>query len=106
MFITPTLCGRTVDTAFHDDESYVSGQPASLRWIIRRDRNQHPAHRGAETSLRARLFERDHRTVRLTRAGEILPARARLLLDQRDDVVCRPGTGLSPRRPGYSRTEI
>jgi hypothetical protein len=29
MFITPTLCGRTVDTAFHDDESYVSGQPAS-----------------------------------------------------------------------------
>jgi hypothetical protein len=29
MFITPTLCGRTVDTAFHDDESYVSGQPTS-----------------------------------------------------------------------------
>jgi hypothetical protein len=39
MFITPTLCGRTVDTAFRDDESYVSDQPASLRWIIRRDGN-------------------------------------------------------------------
>jgi hypothetical protein len=25
MFVTPTLCGRTVDTAFRDDESYVSG---------------------------------------------------------------------------------
>jgi hypothetical protein len=25
MFVTPTLCGRLVDTAFRDDESYVSG---------------------------------------------------------------------------------
>jgi DNA-binding transcriptional LysR family regulator len=38
-----------------------------------------------EASLRARLFERDHRTVRLTRAGEVLLARARLLLDQWDE---------------------
>ena len=38
MFVTPTLCDRTVDTAFRDDESYVSGQPGSLRSIIRPDR--------------------------------------------------------------------
>lgn len=38
-----------------------------------------------ETSLRARLFERDHRTVRLTRAGEAMLPRARLLLDQWDE---------------------
>jgi DNA-binding transcriptional LysR family regulator len=38
-----------------------------------------------EASLRARLFERDHRTVRLTRAGEILLTRARLLLGQWDE---------------------
>jgi hypothetical protein len=25
MFVTPTLCGSTIDTAFRDDESYVSG---------------------------------------------------------------------------------
>jgi DNA-binding transcriptional LysR family regulator len=39
-----------------------------------------------EASLRARLFERDHRTVRLTRAGEILLPQARLLLGQWDEV--------------------
>jgi DNA-binding transcriptional LysR family regulator len=39
-----------------------------------------------EASLRARLFERDHRTVRLTRAGEILLPQARLLLAQWDEV--------------------
>ena len=38
-----------------------------------------------EASLRARLFERDKRTVRLTRAGEILLTRARLLLDEWDE---------------------
>ena len=38
-----------------------------------------------ETSLRARLFERDHRTVRLTKAGEIMLTRARLLLGQWDE---------------------
>lgn len=38
-----------------------------------------------EASLRARLFERDHRTVRLTRAGEALLTRARLLLDAWDE---------------------
>jgi DNA-binding transcriptional LysR family regulator len=40
-----------------------------------------------EASLRARLFERDHRTVRLTRAGEILLTRARLLLGQWDEAA-------------------
>jgi hypothetical protein len=29
MFVTPTLCGSTVDTAFRGDECCVSGQPAS-----------------------------------------------------------------------------
>jgi len=38
-----------------------------------------------ETTLRARLFERDHRTVRLTGAGEVMLTRARLLLDQWDE---------------------
>src|SRR6267154_1832620 len=38
-----------------------------------------------EAALRARLFERDHRTVRLTGAGEILLTRARLLLGQWDE---------------------
>jgi DNA-binding transcriptional LysR family regulator len=38
-----------------------------------------------ETSLRARLFERDRRTVRLTGAGEILLTQARLLLRQWDE---------------------
>jgi len=38
-----------------------------------------------EASLRARLFERDHRTVRLTEAGEVLLGQARLLLDQWDE---------------------
>jgi hypothetical protein len=28
MFITPTRCGRIVDRAFRDDESYVSWRPA------------------------------------------------------------------------------
>jgi DNA-binding transcriptional LysR family regulator len=40
-----------------------------------------------EASLRARLFERDHRTIRLTRAGEVLLARARLLLGQWDEAL-------------------
>jgi DNA-binding transcriptional LysR family regulator len=35
-----------------------------------------------ETTLRAKLFERDHRTVRLTPAGEVMLTRARLLLGQ------------------------
>ena len=34
--------------------------------------------------------------MRLTSAGKIMLTRARLLLDQRDDVVWRPVTGLSP----------
>src|SRR5580693_3181179 len=38
-----------------------------------------------EAALRARLFERDHRSVRLTPAGEILLTRARLLLGQWDE---------------------
>jgi DNA-binding transcriptional LysR family regulator len=38
-----------------------------------------------EASLRAKLFERDKRAVRLTRAGEILLTRARLLLDEWDE---------------------
>jgi DNA-binding transcriptional LysR family regulator len=38
-----------------------------------------------EAALRARLFERDHRSVRLTPAGEILLTRARLLLSQWDE---------------------
>jgi DNA-binding transcriptional LysR family regulator len=38
-----------------------------------------------ESSLRARLFERDHRAVRLTPAGEVLLTRARLMLGQWDD---------------------
>jgi DNA-binding transcriptional LysR family regulator len=38
-----------------------------------------------ETTLRARLFDRDHRTVRLTEAGEILLTRARLILRQWDE---------------------
>jgi len=38
-----------------------------------------------ETTLRARLFERDHRTVRLTPAGEVMLTRARLLLGQWDE---------------------
>jgi DNA-binding transcriptional LysR family regulator len=38
-----------------------------------------------EAALRVRLFERDHRTVRLTGAGEILLTRARLLLGQWDE---------------------
>ncbi len=38
-----------------------------------------------ETALRVRLFERDHRTVRLTTAGEVMLTRARLLLGQWDE---------------------
>ena len=38
-----------------------------------------------EASLRAKLFERDHRTVRLTGAGEVLLTRARLLLKAWDE---------------------
>ena len=38
-----------------------------------------------EAALRARLFDRDHRTVRLTQAGEVLLTRARLLLGQWDE---------------------
>ena len=38
-----------------------------------------------ETALRAKLFERDHRTVRLTTAGEVMLTRARLLLGQWDE---------------------
>ena len=38
-----------------------------------------------EASLRAKLFERDHRTVRLTKAGEVMLPRARLLLGQWDE---------------------
>lgn len=40
--------------------------------------------RQLETSLRATLFERDRRTVRLTTAGEVLLTQARLLLAQWD----------------------
>lgn len=38
-----------------------------------------------EAALRARLFERDHRVVRLTKAGEVMLARARLLLGEWDE---------------------
>ena len=38
-----------------------------------------------ETALRVKLFERDHRTVRLTTAGEVMLTRARLLLGQWDE---------------------
>jgi DNA-binding transcriptional LysR family regulator len=38
-----------------------------------------------ETALRAKLFERDHRSVRLTAAGEVMLTRARLLLGQWDE---------------------
>jgi DNA-binding transcriptional LysR family regulator len=38
-----------------------------------------------ETALRVKLFERDHRTVRLTPAGEVMLTRARLLLGQWDE---------------------
>jgi DNA-binding transcriptional LysR family regulator len=38
-----------------------------------------------EASLRAKLFERDHRTVQLTKAGEVMLTRARLLLGQWDE---------------------
>jgi hypothetical protein len=30
MFVTPTLCGGAVDTAFRADESYVSGSLSTL----------------------------------------------------------------------------
>ncbi|GAB2815004.1 LysR family transcriptional regulator [Actinoallomurus bryophytorum] len=41
--------------------------------------------RQLEISLRAKLFERDRRTVSLTKAGEVMLAQARLLLAQWDE---------------------
>jgi DNA-binding transcriptional LysR family regulator len=41
--------------------------------------------RQLEASLRAKLFERDRRTVRLTKAGEVMLAQARLVLAQWDE---------------------
>jgi DNA-binding transcriptional LysR family regulator len=43
--------------------------------------------RGLETTLRAQLFQRDRRQVRLTAAGTVLHAAARQLLDDWDDAA-------------------